>query len=150
VPLKVEKPKPQKEFGDSVGAHLRRRRRALGIGQREVANILVISESTLLNWENGKAAPADAAYPAVIQFLGYEPWDLPSSLREALRAERRRRGISVKEAAKLLPVDEGSWSRWERGEWKPTARTLPKIDKFLGLSCATHYPADIRVQVSNL
>jgi hypothetical protein len=50
----------------------------------------------------------------------------------------------VKQASLLVGVEEGTWHHWERGEWKPTARTIPRIDGFLGLSCRTVFPSGVR------
>ena len=95
-------------------------------------------------WERGVREPFDKFYPAIIRFLGYEPWDTPRTLAEALVVERRRRGLPVKRAAAEIGVDEGTWLRWERGEWKPTALTLPAIDRFLGLACKVQFPGEVR------
>jgi transcriptional regulator with XRE-family HTH domain len=92
-----------------------------------------VSYKTLMWWEQDDHPPFANKYPAIIEFLGYEPWTEPTTLAEKLRAERYRRGLGVKVAAPLVGVDEGTWLRWERGEWKPTRLTLSKIEKFLGV-----------------
>jgi hypothetical protein len=52
--------------------------------------------------------------------------------------------VSVKQAAPIVGVDEGTWLRWERGEWKPTKLTILRIDRFLGLSSKVVFPTDVR------
>jgi len=39
------------------------------------------------------------------------------TLEGQLLAERRRRGLSAEATARLLEVDEGTYTRWERGRW---------------------------------
>ncbi|WP_414643387.1 helix-turn-helix domain-containing protein [Brevundimonas sp.] len=85
-------------------------------------------------WERDEHAPTVCQYPAIIRYLGYEPWPEPATLGDRLLIERRRRGLSIAEAARGVPVDEGTWRRWERGDWKVTRRTVGKLATFLGCS----------------
>ena len=146
VPIHLNAAKP--EFlqlqGNSLGVQLVRRRHKLNLLRQEAAVLLDAHPKTLMWWERDEREPADRFYPAIIRFLGYEPWPEPSNLAEALAAERRRRGLAVKTAAKILDVDEGTWLRWERGEWKPTSLKRPALDKFLSLNCASLFPDDVR------
>jgi DNA-binding XRE family transcriptional regulator len=99
---------------------------------------------TLMWWERDEREPFVSAYPAIIAFLGYEPWEEPRDLGSALLAARRRRGLRVDQAAKLVGVDEGTWRRWERGEWKPRSRTIPSLNLLLCRTVAAALPADLR------
>lgn len=130
--------------GDSIGAHLRRRRQELGCNRAEASELLGIDPKTLMWWERDERPPIVSAFPAIIQFLGFEPWRAPRRLAEALLAERRRQGLEVRKAASGIGVDEGTWRRWESGEWKPTRRSLPALDRLLGLSVASVFQADVR------
>jgi len=47
--------------------------------------------------------------------LDYEPWPVPTTLPEKLRAARLRRGWSIKRSAATLGVDEATFGRWEKG-----------------------------------
>lgn len=129
---------------DSLGAQLIRRRRERGLARTEAATELGVSWKTLMSWERNEREPFVSFYPAIIAWLGYEPWPEPNTLAEALHAERRRRGIEIRKAAALIGVDEGTWRRWEAGEWKPTRRTLPTLDRLLERSVADVYPNDVR------
>ncbi len=91
-----------------------------------------LSEFSLRNWESGHRQPSDRLYPSLITYLGEDPWDEPATLGERLQAERRRRGLSIDRAAALLSVDEGTWARWESGEWKPQRRAREALGAFLG------------------
>lgn len=95
-------------------------------------------------WERDAWPPRVSAYPAIIRFLGFEPWPEPKTLASALLAERRRRGLEVRKAADLIGVDAGTWRRWERGEWKPTRRTLPALGHLLERRIADAFPSDVR------
>lgn len=130
--------------GESLGARLRRRRFELGLKRAEAAEIIGADAKTLMWWERDERPPFVGAYPAIIDFLGFEPWPEPRTLREALLAERRRRGLEIRKAAALIGVDEGTWARWEREEWKPTRRTLPALDRLLGMGVASVFPSEVR------
>jgi transcriptional regulator with XRE-family HTH domain len=144
VELKAKKPDPAPIEGDGIDAQLRRRRRELGLLQIEAAAIVGVNLWTYMNWEKGRHEPTDPHYPGICRFLGYEPWPEPITLADALRAERRRRGLAVNRAAELCRVDEGTWLRWERSEWKPMGRTCGVIDAFLGVSVRDQFPSEVR------
>ena len=123
---------------------LRRRRRELALRQIDAAESLGVSWKSLTRWERDERLPFVHAYPKIIEFLGYEPWDPPRTLSEALLAERRRRGLSVGRSADMIGVDAGTWLRWERGVWKPTRRSLAGLDTFLGLDTKETFSTDVR------
>lgn len=128
----------------TLGAKLEIRRRELGLTRVEACRELGCDAKTLMSWERNERPPYVSAYPAIVTFLGYEPWDEPRTLAEALVAFRRRLGLGIRKAAALISVDEGTWGRWERGEWKPTRLTIAALDGLLGFSTADRYPADVR------
>jgi DNA-binding transcriptional regulator YiaG len=76
--------------------------------------LMQVSETTVLHWEKEATEPLVSYWPAIIGFLRYEPFPHPESLSERMLAFRRRAGLSIKEAARRVGVDEASWSRWER------------------------------------
>lgn len=114
ITLKAPKPEITADEGNTLAAHLRRSRRERGLKQTEVAALMGVNEHSIVDWEAGKQ-PHVHMYPRIITFLGHEPWPEAESLTQRLVAERRRRGLSAKRAAKLLGVDEGTWGRWEAG-----------------------------------
>lgn len=134
----------QRLSGDNLGARLQRRRFELGLRRIDAAAQMGVDEKTLMWWERSEREPFVNAYPAIIEFLGYEPWEEPRTLGEALLAERRRRGLRIDQVADLARVDEGTWRRWERGEWKPTRLTCPALDHLLGRSVRATFPHDVR------
>jgi len=70
-------------------------------------------------WEKGRTTPTIRYYPAIFRFLGFDPFPPPTTLPERIASKRRALGLPITEAAKLVEVDEGTFSRWESGEWKP-------------------------------
>ena len=88
----------------------------MGLMQKEVAKLLGVNTWTILNWEKSRTEPPIAVIPAIVRFLGYEPFPKPETLPQCLLAKRREKGWSIKEAAKVVGVDPGTWGNWERGK----------------------------------
>lgn len=131
VTLRGRKPEIQALEGDTLGGQLRRRRRDLNLRRIDVALLLGCDEKSLMWWERDVREPVVGFYPAIIRFLGREPWSAPKTLPEQLKAARRKRGLSIENAAAVVGVDEGTYGRWESGAWKPQTRSKPLIERFL-------------------
>ena len=100
---------------NTPGDYLRKRRLNLGLTQREVAEHLGVTRSTIWNWESNYSAPQLRFIPKVIAYLGYDPHDTQSgSLGEQILALLRSQGVSQKELAHRLGVDPGTLGKWER------------------------------------
>lgn len=110
----------------------------------EAAERMGVDPKTLMWWERDEKVPFVRAYPALIAFLGYEPWEEPATLAAALLAERRRRGLSRKMAASTLGVEESTFWRWETGQWKPMRRAANAVTAFLGYIAKDRFPAEVR------
>lgn len=121
MPLRFQwvRPKPYPEHPTTLGEHLRRRRCAAGLRQSDVATLIGAEVDTYLNGELSRNTPVTIHYPAIFSFLGYDPFRVPATLGEQLASKRRELGLSIKKAAGRIGVDEGTFSRWERGLWKP-------------------------------
>jgi transcriptional regulator with XRE-family HTH domain len=102
-----------------LGQHLHKRRHELELKQKEVAGRLSVNPRTYFLWEHDRTVPTARYCPAIFGFLGYDPFPAPTTLPERLASKRRELGLSIKQAAMLLEVDEGTFGRWERGQWKP-------------------------------
>ena len=114
-----------------MGERLQHRRRALGHRRIDAARVMGVDPKTVMWWERDTHEPVIHHWPGVIQYLGYEPWPEPQMLPKKLLAERRRRGLSIAEAAHIVGVDEGTFGRWETGEWKPQPRTMDLVLSFI-------------------
>ncbi|HEX3666927.1 MAG TPA: helix-turn-helix domain-containing protein [Rhizomicrobium sp.] len=134
MPLKFQwvRPKRYAERPETLGQHLLKRRREKGLFQRDIAKRLGVKVWTYLLWEQDRAQPTVRYYPPIFSFLGYDPFPAPANLAERLASKRRVLGLSIKQAAKLLGVDEGTFSRWESGQWKPRM-SGSTVERFMAL-----------------
>jgi DNA-binding XRE family transcriptional regulator len=57
----------------SVGEHLLKRRRDLGLTQGQVAQALGVNAGTVITSEKNRQAPSGRRLLAIIRFLGYDP-----------------------------------------------------------------------------
>ncbi len=99
--------------------------------QKEVALLIGVDKSTVMNWERGRSEPALWTIPGIIEFLAYVPFELGESLPERLRAYRRRYGISRQKLAGILEVDEATLWRWETGQRRPAKKYLQRIEALI-------------------
>lgn len=119
---------------------LEHRRRELGLTRAQAAIQLRCDPKTLMWWERNAHLPIVSAYPAIIAFLGYEPWPEPRSLDEALLMFRKRHGLDVRKAAALIGVDEATWSKWEHAFGRPQGVCMRMLAPLLGHSIFEGYP----------
>ena len=99
----------------------------------QVAFQLAANPWTYLLWEQDRTKPLPRYYPAIFRFLGYDPFPEPATFAERIAAKRRELGLSIEQAAKLTGVDEGTFGRWERGEWKPRM-SADAVSRFLAMA----------------
>jgi transcriptional regulator with XRE-family HTH domain len=125
------RPEARRLRGSTLGAKLRRRRHELRLFAKDAAEQMSICEEALYKWENDICEPQAHLWPHVIAFLGYEPWPKPITSGERLRAERLRRGLSMKRAALHLDIDEATFGGWERRGRSPTLELRAKCDRFI-------------------
>lgn len=74
---------------------------------------------TYLLWEKGRSQPFVRYYPAIFLFLGYDPFPEPQTLPDRIASQRRKLGLTIRQAAKRTGVDAGTFARWEGGDWQP-------------------------------
>lgn len=113
--LRVKKPKDYSEAPQTLGEHLKKRRRELGLFQREAAERMGVAVETLINWEKDRTEPIASRFRPAIDFLGYDPTPEPRTLGERLDAKRRRTGMTISEVAKHLGWDDGTLTRYLNG-----------------------------------
>ena len=130
--LKAHTPKPYPEVPKTIGDHVKRRRCELGVLQRELADLLRVSEFTVINWEANRCSPNLRVLPRIISFLGYSPFPEGDSSSERLVARRRALGLSRREVAQRLGVDPATLGRWERGVREPRGKYLALVERFVG------------------
>ena len=106
----------------------------MGLTQKEVASKLDVNPWTILNWEKGRTEPPIFSMPAIVRFLGYDPFPQPTTLPQHLFARRRAMGWSIKNAADAVGVDSGTWGKWEPGQTVLYRQHRVLIARLLGLS----------------
>ena len=122
---------PYRNPPETLRDHLKKRRAESGLIQKDVAQQLGVNESTYLLWEHDRTFPNIRMWPTVIRFLGYYPFPKPQTLSDRLIAFRRLRGLSIKELARQLGIDEGTLAKWENGEREPAGNRMEIVDEFL-------------------
>jgi transcriptional regulator with XRE-family HTH domain len=136
---------------------LHKRRQELGFMQKQVAARLSVNTRTYFLWEHDRTVPTVRYYPAILGYLGYDPFPCPTTLPAQLASKRRELGLSIKRAAELLGVDEGTFARWESGEWKPRMSNevvrrllaLPREFRSVSGYCGRNTPPPTRTIANN-
>ena len=96
-----------------------------------MARQLHVGEWTYLKWEHDRTFPNIRMWPRVFSFLGFYPFPVPRTLSDRLIAFRRLHGLSRKELAGQLGVDEGTLATWENGERGPAGNRMGIVEAFL-------------------
>jgi len=115
----------------TMGDHIRRKRLARKMLQREVAEQIGVTPSCIFNWESNTATPDLRFMPAIIRFLDYDPQPEPKNWCDRLVRHRTTLGLTQKEAARRLGVDPSTLARWERGDREPTGEPLLRALRFV-------------------
>jgi site-specific DNA recombinase len=118
----------------SVGDHLRVRRLGLKMLQKDVAKKLGIETPTIQSWESNIAKPHVEYFPAIIEFLGYNPLPKPTNWAERLVRARTAQGLTQKAFARRLEVDPSTLAKWERGEREPKGEFAARAEQALSTS----------------
>jgi transcriptional regulator with XRE-family HTH domain len=129
--LKSLRPKDYFESPQSLGQHLKKRRRELGLLQREAAERMGILKDTYGNWEKDKRKPVAAQFRPVREFLGYDPTPEPKTLAERLQAKRRELGVTLSQVARYLGWDEGTLTRYLNGIWRIPSTRAASLEEFI-------------------
>ncbi len=116
---------------NTIGDHIRKRRLDLGLLQKQIAKIIGVDETTILNWEGQRSTPALFCMPAIFRFLGYDPLPAAETLRGKLTRYRLTHGITQKALAAKLGIDPCTLARWERGDRKPHGLYLKLVERLL-------------------
>ena len=102
------------------GDHIKARRLDLRLTKRQISLRLNVSDVTIYLWEKNRVKPSLAQIPKIIEFLGNDPFEKQTeNLGEKIREYRRVHGLSQKNLAEQLGVDQTTLAGWERGEHTP-------------------------------
>jgi transcriptional regulator with XRE-family HTH domain len=121
--LKAKKPASREKYPDFLrtwGDYIKARRLDLKLTKRQLSLKLDVSDVTIYLWEKNRVQPSLAQIPKIIEFLGYDPFEpLSESLSEKIKAYGPVHGLSQKNLAEQLGVDQTTLAGWERGEHTP-------------------------------
>jgi transcriptional regulator with XRE-family HTH domain len=111
----------------TLGHYVWKRRLELALLQREVATRIGVDKTTIANWENNRTKPALQHYRALVDFLGFVPDKPEEGFPGWLRLQRLLMGLTQRELARRLRVDESSVRGWENGKHQPTRRNRRRV-----------------------
>jgi transcriptional regulator with XRE-family HTH domain len=129
--LKALREKDYSPNPQTLGEHLKKRRRELGLFQREAASRMGIGTDTYANWEKGKTEPVATQFQPVVAFLGYDRTPAPETLSERLKAKRRELSVTFAQVARYLEWDTGTLSRYLNGTWHMPPPRAALLEAFL-------------------
>jgi transcriptional regulator with XRE-family HTH domain len=101
----------------------------LGLYQRQVAEIIGVSESTVWHWERG-IEPELRYMPKIIEFLGYSPFTCPADLLGPLRHYKLVNGLSHIRLGKLMSRDPEQRRIGSPDENVRAKRTSRRLSRF--------------------
>lgn len=81
--------------------------------------MLGAGKGTVAGWEIGRE-PVIESMPAIMDFLGYDPYPMSDRLPDRLKAFRRRTGLAIANAAARAGVSRLTWASWEAGVTLPS------------------------------
>ena len=111
--VSIEKSMPYQKHPATIGEHILKRRCEQELFQKDVGRQIGVSAWTIMNWEKSKAEPGIQYYPAIFAFLGYDPFPEPKTLGEKIITWRRQNGITRKNLARQLGIDEMALAKRE-------------------------------------
>jgi transcriptional regulator with XRE-family HTH domain len=97
----------------------------------QVAEQVGVDATTVCNWESNATTPAIRYIPAILEFLGYEPFPPAQTFADRLTTARKVLGISQRAMALSLGVDPATLQSWEAEQHHPTAKNVELIERFL-------------------
>lgn len=118
----------------TIGEQIRNRRLELGLLQKDIAQLVGVTEDCVTLWENNQSEVRVSNMPKVIQFLGYIPIAInTSTIGGRIKMYRICNGLSHKKFGKLISVDATTVGAWENGCQKPLKQHLKQLDMLFAI-----------------
>ena len=95
---------------------------------------LGVDQDSIRNWEIGRTSIEVRYYPALIEFLGYNPLPKPITRGESIRHARMTRGWSRRKLALVADVDEATVRRVETETKGVARRSWHRIEAVLQMA----------------
>lgn len=116
----------------TIGDKIRNHRLEKELLQKEVAEIIGVTEDCMTNWENNLSAPETRYLPAIIKFLGYIPFSANMQVfGERLQFCRLVHGLTHRQMGKQLNVDGSTVGSWENGEHMPQPAKQRQVEQVI-------------------
>jgi transcriptional regulator with XRE-family HTH domain len=113
----------------TLGEKIRNRRLELHLLQKDIAELIGVSEDSITYWEVKRHEPRIEYYPKIIEFLGYFPFEIDTStLGGKIKKYRFLQGLSQKQMGKIIGVDGGTVCDWENNKTRPWRRIVEKLE----------------------
>lgn len=92
-----------------------------------------VDEMSVVGWELNQCKPLVSHIPVIIDFLGYVPEDIfpGNTLSQKIKRYRLLHGMTVKQLARQLRVDEETLRSLEADNGRHFPETLKKLKGFL-------------------
>ena len=100
--------------------------------QKQVAETIGTTASTVNNWERGRSRPEVRFLPTIIRFRGANPLPEPATFAEHLAFSRRLLGLSRLERTRRAGINESCLAAWESGRTRPLPRSVARLSSFFG------------------
>ena len=132
--LKALKLKGYPDNPTTLGEHLKKKRKELGLTRREAGIRMGASARTVFEIEYGRRSmPSMPIYSKVIAFIGYYPYPI-TTIGERLLMLRRKHGWTLKQAARVIGCNCEAWRHWEKDQPIRYSAHRMLVAKLLGLS----------------
>ncbi|MDD2539488.1 MAG: helix-turn-helix transcriptional regulator, partial [Desulfuromonadaceae bacterium] len=115
----------------TLGEHIRKARMDRGELQKDVAEQIGVSKDTICYWENGRVEPEIRYHPAIIDYLGYNPFPEPEDTIKRLEWFKMTNGLAFEGLAAKTGIHSQQLQAWISGSKTPIDRSIRKIENML-------------------
>lgn len=137
----MERPQDVVSIPKTVGEHIKYERVRRGLRQKDLALATNAGLWTVITWERHNAEPSVKFIPALIKWLGYDPFPVGETFGEKVKWKRKKVGLTRKAMAKQLRLNYSSVEQWEHDVCRPNEENKKKLEDVVGAieeMAATH------------
>jgi transcriptional regulator with XRE-family HTH domain len=145
--LRARKPASREKYPDicrTWGDWIKARRLDLRLTKRQLSFNFHVDDTTIYLWEKNRVKPSLAQIPKIIEFLGRDPFETEAeNLADKLKNYRRTHGLSQKKFSEMLGFDQTTLAGWERGNHRPSKKSMNKMHLFINSSYSPYVSNDL-------